>query len=261
MNKNYKKCIKCKKEFPATKEFFYKGDCKFGLRNVCKDCCSIYNKQWSKDNRDKNIQRSKDWRIKNVVHAKEYRKQRYESNKDRLNREHKEWCIKNAIYVKEYTKQYYKDNREECDERTKKWRDNNVNYIKKYTKRYNEINKEKRNEYSKKWRIKNPDRVRQYQIDNRADHNARTVRYRARKLNQTPLNTNMKIIQFYYIVATTLTDYQVDHYQPLNKGGLHHEDNLQLLEKSLNQQKGSKWPLTPEEEIKYKGYKLGSKTI
>ena len=71
----------------------------------------------------------------------------------------------------------------------------------------------------------------------------------------------MELIQFYYTVATTLADYQVDHIKPLYKGGLHHQDNLQLLNSSLNQQKRSKWPLTPEEEIKYKGYKLGSKII
>lgn len=231
MSNNYKICIKCKKEFPATKEFFHKGDCKFGLRSVCKDCCSIYNKQHCKNNRDKNIKRSKEWRIKNADHIKKYRKQHYEANKDRLNREHKEWRIKNSTYVKEYTKQYYENNKEECNRRCKECR------------------------------IKNPERVKQYQIDTRAEHNARTVRYRARKLNQTPPDANMELIQFYYTVAVTLADYQVDHIQPLNKGGLHHEDNLQLLEKGLNQKKRDRWPLNPEEEVLYKGYRVGSREI
>ena len=196
MSNDYKICIKCKKELPATKEFFHKGDCKFGVLSICKNCCSVYNKQWSKNNRDKNIKRSKEWRIKNADYVKEYRKQHHESNKEKHNKE------------------------------------------------------------SKEWRIKNSDRAKQYRKDNLDKIIANTVRYRARRLNQTPPDANMELIQFYYTVATTLADYQVDHIQPLNKGGLHHEDNLQLLEKSLNQEKRDKWPLSPEEEIRYKGYKL-----
>lgn len=78
----------------------------------------------------------------------------------------------------------------------------------------------------------------------------------AMKLNQTPLDANLDIIQFYYIVASTMADVHVDHIQPLSKGGLHHEDNLQILDAHLNLEKASKWPLTEEEQIKYKGFRL-----
>lgn len=240
MSDNYKICIKCRKEFPATKEFFHKGNCTFGLRNVCKVCCSIYNKQHCHkyNNKDKNIKRCKEWRAKNIDHVKAHRKQYYEANKERRNQ---------------------RDNKDKQSKYSEKWRAKNVEYLKGYRKRYREATKEKRRRSTKKWRIKNADHIKQYQKDNRAEHNARTVRYRARKLNQTPPDANMEIIQFYYTVATTLADYQVDHYQPLNKGGLHHEDNLQLLQSNLNQEKRDKWPLTPEEKIRYKGYRLGGR--
>lgn len=201
VNKNYKKCSRCKKKFPATKEFFYKGGCKFGLRAECKACGNIYYKQYRKDNRDKNIKR------------------------------HKEWHTKNAVHVKKYNKQYH------------------------------EINREKRNENSRQRHIKKSEQEKQYRRNNRDKLLANALRYKIRKLNQMPPEADMELIQFYYTVATTLADYQVDHIKPLYKGGLHHQDNLQLLNSSLNQQKRSKWPLTPEEEIKYKGYKLGSKII
>lgn len=35
---------------------------------------------------------------------------------------------------------------------------------------------------------------------------------------------------------------QVDHITPLSRGGLHHEDNLQILPKGLNMRKGAKCP-------------------
>ena len=196
MNNNYKTCIKCKKELPATKEFFYKGDCKFGLRSICKVCCDIWYKQYYKDNKDKNNKRSKEWQ------------------------------------------------------------DNNSDRVKKYSKLYHEANRERRIKESKEWRTKNADRAKQYRKNNKDKILANSAKYRARKLNQMPPDANMKLIQFYYTVTATLADYQVDHIKPLNKGGLHHEDNLQILETSLNQQKKDRWPLTPEEEIKYKGNKL-----
>lgn len=156
-----------------------------------------------------------------------------------------------------YYKQHYKTNKDKNNKRSKEWRDNHTDYIKKYNKQYHEINREKRNENSRQRHIKNSEQEKQYRRNNRDKLIANAVRYRAWKLNQIPPDANIELIQFYYTVATTLADYQVDHIKPLYKGGLHHEDNLQLLESSLNQQKGSKWPLTPEEEIKYKGYKLG----
>jgi len=54
-----------------------------------------------------------------------------------------------------------------------------------------------------------------------------------------------------------MKDYHVDHIQPISRGGLHHENNLQILKASLNWEKSDKWPLTKEEQIKYKGYRIG----
>lgn len=51
-------------------------------------------------------------------------------------------------------------------------------------------------------------------------------------------------------------EYNVDHVRPLSAGGLHHEDNLQILNSKLNRSKGNKWPLTKDEELKYRGLRL-----
>lgn len=84
----------------------------------------------------------------------------------------------------------------------------------------------------------------------------KTQRRNAKKLKQTPVDVNLNLIQFYYTVSSTLLDYEVDHIKPLSKGGLHHEDNLQLLPRCLNLLKSDKRPLTEKEKIKYKGFRL-----
>lgn len=85
------------------------------------------------------------------------------------------------------------------------------------------------------------------------------ARYRAAKLNQTPDNANLQKIQLYYIICAYLNEpceipmWHVDHIKPISKGGLHSEDNLQILTAELNLQKSNKYPLTDEEQVLYKG--------
>lgn len=79
---------------------------------------------------------------------------------------------------------------------------------------------------------------------------------RARKLNQTAADVNLEKMEMIYGVCADLNRlmgyqvYDVDHIIPLSKGGLHHQDNLQILLKCLNRKKGNK--ITDE----YKGIVL-----
>lgn len=92
----------------------------------------------------------------------------------------------------------------------------------------------------KTWRANNPWKVLlRGAIDN-------AVR-RARKLSLTPiLSTEERAsILAIYAKSRALTElsgepYQVDHIEPLAKGGLHHPDNLQILRRSDNCKKGAK---------------------
>lgn len=118
-------------------------------------------------------------------------------------------------------------------------------YQKQYMKRYYENNKKHLKQKSSEYKINNCGKV-----------NALTTKRKAMKLNQTPDNANLSIIQFYYTVCDTMGGYEVDHIKPLSKGGLHHQDNLQILEAGLNREKHAKWPLTEKEKIRYKGYRL-----
>lgn len=174
---NYKVCTKCEKEFPATSEFFHKGNDKDGLRYICKECHNKANSQWRKAHK------------KEII---EYQKQYCKDNKERRN---------------EYNKQRYIENREERNEQTKKWQKNNRNKC-----------------------------------------NAITANYRASKLNQTPSNTDINTIQEIYRLCAELNGFlgqgffHVDHVIPINKGGLHHENNLLIIPAHENLSKSAKNP-------------------
>jgi len=82
--------------------------------------------------------------------------------------------------------------------------------------------------------------------------------YRARRKNHTPVNADRKKIQEIYSYCAKLNkesffNYEIDHIQPISKGGLHHQNNLQILKAELNSEKHNKWPLNQEEQIKYAG--------
>jgi len=66
---------------------------------------------------------------------------------------------------------------------------------------------------------------------------ASSSRRRASIKNQTPILTELekKKVMLYYQIASYLgEDWQVDHIQPISKGGLHHPDNLQVISKEEN---------------------------
>lgn len=66
----------------------------------------------------------------------------------------------------------------------------------------------------------------------------RSSKYRASLKNQTPVDANLELIKEIY--ANCPKGYEVDHIIPINKGGLHHEDNLQYLTVKENRSKKDK---------------------
>ena len=115
-------CTKCKKEFPATLEFFgkQKGG-KFGLKASCKECYNEYSRQWRKNNKEHRLEYDKQYREDNKERIAEYRKQHYQDNKERYAEGNKQWLEKNP----DFFKQNWQDNKEYYAEVNKRWRENN----------------------------------------------------------------------------------------------------------------------------------------
>jgi len=69
---------------------------------------------------------------------------------------------------------------------------------------------------------------------------------RANKRNQTTADANIDEILFVYELSSLMNEYgfgikyEVDHIIPLSKGGLHHQDNLQILTAEANHKKNNK---------------------
>ena len=81
----------------------------------------------------------------------------------------------------------------------------------------------------------------EYREKNKAVLNSNAARYRARKLEQTPdMNpAEWAEIEGFYMYNEVMPGvWHVDHIDPLNNGGLHHPDNLQILSDKDNYSKG-----------------------
>lgn len=198
---------------------------------ICSSCekeKSVKEFYLSVDNRDNKSYYSSICKVCKSIYAKHYR----QNNKELISNRSKRYYEKNKNRInvgkKEYMKQWYEDHKEGYKQRYQ----DNKEYMKKQHKCYRENNK--------------------------AKINASTAKRRSIKRNQTLDNVDKEKIMFMYKVAYEMTkehgvEYQVDHIKPLSKGGLHHEDNLQILSRDLNLRKASKWPLTKEEKLLYAG--------
>ena len=143
----------------------------------------------------------------------------YYENKEKHIECGKRWEEKNRDKVAQIKRKHYLSNKTKCDARSAQWRNENP---------------EKRIEICLTWAKNNPHKVSEI-----------VMRRNARKLNQTPPDADFNKIQEFYIkrdVLNKLTGikHEVDHIIPLSRGGLHHQDNLQILTKSQNCIKGNR---------------------
>ncbi|KKN58617.1 hypothetical protein LCGC14_0550360 [marine sediment metagenome] len=256
-----KRCTNCGRFLDAEKEFNWYNKKKGYKQSECKKCHNVNN-----------------WILRqlNLEHVRKRERQYWNDNKEYMKGRQKQWCLNNPEYykhryennkehIKEYYKHYYKTNKGRISKQNKKWHKENKEYRKERSRQYRQENKYHIYEYNKQWRQENKEyckeRDKQYRINNRDKINTYTAKRRATKKNQTPSTADNKKIEYIYYMAQEITKmfgkkYQVDHIVPLSKGGLHHEDNLQILEAALNQEKNDKYPLTALEKTKYCGFTL-----
>jgi len=204
-------CTKCEEEYPATKEFFHRGKGEFGLHCWCKKCRKEWQQLEGKESHGKA--------------SKEY----YQRNRRKVIEYGKKWCRGNKESCKRSCKKWYENNKREISVVRRKWYKSNG-------KQYYRDNKERINSTYKKWKGNNKDKI-----------SAASARRRAWKLNQTPLliAEEKQCMQEIYSICAFMNlgskniKWHVDHIIPLSKGGLHHPNNLQILEASANLRKNN----------------------
>ena len=93
-----KKCVSCGKEFPATTDYFFKGNCKHGVRNKCKPCFQKYVYSCMSEQAKQNA----------IMSGRKY----YANNKEKYAERWQEYYKENAEYLKEKASEYGKNNRD-----------------------------------------------------------------------------------------------------------------------------------------------------
>ena len=96
------------------------------------------------------------------------------------------------------------------------------------------------------WRKNNPDKVAEQRArvsPAKRRHYAYT--YGMRKRNQMPEDADIKKIEELYVECVRISEetgipHEIDHIIPVSKGGLHHQDNLQILTRAENRKKSNK---------------------
>ena len=158
---------------------------------------------------------------------------RQKTHKDWLQSHCKTCRSENARERRKNPEVLKKQKQQKCE-----WRKNNL-----------EKDRKRNREYSREWRK-----------DNLEKYAANSARRRTIKLNQTPEFTESedKQIKLIYKKSHELgSGWQVDHIYPLIKGGLHHPNNLQIVTKSYNLQKGSKLNFRNPFEWEIYNYDMG----
>ena len=172
--------------------------------------------------------------------ANELERIRYSANPKRFIERTKKWAINNP---------------ERAKENKKKWNLANPEYSKKYSRKYYAMNPERVIGYVLKHHSKNKDRLkaaaRAWVLANPHIINERVRKRTAMKRRAVPAWYDKTSVKKIYLQASWLSlatgiPHQVDHIVPLKNKlvcGLHCADNLQILTKTENTQKGNRFKI------------------
>lgn len=233
-----KRCSKCGKEYPATKEYFYQrgGD---RLRPDCKTCTNVNSKE----------QRTR-WKENNIEWVRERSRLYHLENKEREAQYSKEWREKNADHIKAH----YINNREAILKRQKE------NYLSDKmpflirSKHYRENNKERVRQWQREWEERNKEYVKerrhQYYLSHKRQHSQRKRVYRHLKRANCGKMTSEQIQELLewqnyrcmYCGTDISNDSTIDHHIAVSQGGSNDITNLVMACRSCNSSKGNKNP-------------------
>ena len=90
-----KTCTKCKQEFPATLEYFYKEKQGKYFQSYCKFCMKEIGKAWRKTNSEKVNEASRVWRKENPEKFRASYKAYENANPEKVKAKNKAWSLAN----------------------------------------------------------------------------------------------------------------------------------------------------------------------
>lgn len=182
---------------------------------INKDKIAAYKRKWESDNRIRVRGYAKKSRDKTKAEG------RY--NPERARRNMLAYYQKNAAKIAERKRRYFQLNRDKIYATQRRWQENNKTKVREHA-----------NARGRRYMQRFPEK-----------NAAKAARQRAMRKNVTAPNANKKYIRSFYEIARRVAvclgiPHDVDHIIPIAAGGVHHEDNLQILPASINRSKGAK---------------------
>ena len=204
-----KVCTRCRAALPLER-FSRDAQRADGLRPSCKDCRKTDNKRYYSEHRSEILTRQKLYGDQNRAARRDYHRRWYALSADAKLAQNRRWKSDNRERYAKQQKVYASQNREAASARTRNWNE------------------------------RHPDKRKAIQLCANALRNAATkdgVKPRALRawLDQQKLTC-------FYCQTDCQSAYEIDHFQPLARGGRHEIDNLRMSCPSCNRRKSARCP-------------------
>ena len=223
----FKICSNCLIQYPSTLQYFSSDkQRKDGLSYCCKKCLNARNRknynseckhEYYIKNKDRILEREKEYRENNIEMFKEKERKNYIKHRDRILEYQKRYRILNKDEISLKRKLYYENNKEVCNARAKKYYKDNKEALNAKCREYYKNNKDILREKYKIYRL-NPSVKQQRKIN---EYKRRTLKKNSLSF-LTKEQWNQVLIKFNNSCAycgNKVEKLTLDHFIPLSKGG------------------------------------------
>ena len=249
-----KACRICRED-KAVADFHLNGRSKDGYSAACKPCAIAVSKQWREVNAARSARQRLGYREANREtlrqSAKAYRRKNPEAAARGISAM-RTWAVENPQAAKENQKRRYKKYAQKYPDRVKaaqkKSKQKRKVQIRVVAKAYRAANRQKYAEYAKRFVINNPEKKKAWDTARRVRKKCAAGRFTGGDL------TRIRKLQRDRCACCKVAlggKGQVDHIQPLARGGSNWPNNIQLLCPRCNRAKWSKDPIVFMQEMGY----------
>lgn len=220
-------CSVCGNIYPNTLEYFPSdSQRKDGLGYYCKKCTNKnnrknYNSEYKHNyyikNKDRILNREKQYRLDNIEKFKEKEKLYYVNNTERILEYQKMYRIKNKESIRQKRKEYYSNNKELINTKTREYYKNNKEKLLFKSKQYYIENKEKISEYCKAYaKSERGKTLRKINENKRRTLKKKALSFLSQKQWQNIVDKFNNSCAYCGSDNVTLT---MDHFIPISSGG------------------------------------------
>lgn len=181
-----KPCSKCKRELPATSEYFApRPGSKDGLRGQCRECMHLRRLTYYAEHRDAALAYTRQWNRENKERVRENKRHWEQANREKINQRNRELRQENPDRYRSYSRKWAAANPDKVRAIQKRWLTKNRDKARSSVRRSYWKHREKRLEKDRRYREKNPEKRREA-WQNWYAVNAENVREKARERSKTP---------------------------------------------------------------------------